>query len=287
MHLVCQQIVRRVWFSFDSSLSKSDEDVSARTARLITSPCLSSPPARSFRTCVNCMPLLEVEDMMIMGNKPDSKCVFTYVQSLVNHLRRYEMSMGRPCDLWLVLVEVSAPGPITSPDSTFHLHLHPTDLVRAAHPWWLWGFRMCVCVNHFDNYLCRQLGCFFNFTVLQFCFKHTLFSTPEILFLVFSKIYLFKVSSFQHLFCTPTLCTRWWLTCIRCQGRDHDIIFLWYFPLLSYLHHFTSYCYTLSIFYIFAVPFNCCMYMYFQKKTKYTQPQQWVLSKKIASTDAK
>ncbi|XP_034452776.1 smoothelin isoform X3 [Hippoglossus hippoglossus] len=50
-------------------------------------------------TWVNCMPLLEVEDMMIMGNKPDSKCVFTYVQSLVNHLRRYEMSMGRPSDL--------------------------------------------------------------------------------------------------------------------------------------------------------------------------------------------
>ncbi|KAI9527675.1 hypothetical protein NQZ68_027765 [Dissostichus eleginoides] len=45
------------------------------------------------RTYANCMPLLEVEDMMIMGNKPDSKCVFTYVQSLVNHLRRYEMSM--------------------------------------------------------------------------------------------------------------------------------------------------------------------------------------------------
>ncbi|KAJ4941476.1 hypothetical protein JOQ06_011355 [Pogonophryne albipinna] len=51
------------------------------------------------RTYANCMPLLEVEDMMIMGNKPDSKCVFTYVQSLVNHLRRYEMSMGRPCPL--------------------------------------------------------------------------------------------------------------------------------------------------------------------------------------------
>ena len=45
----------------------------------------------SPRTFANCMPLLEVEDMMIMGNKPDSKCVFTYVQSLVNHLRRYEM----------------------------------------------------------------------------------------------------------------------------------------------------------------------------------------------------
>ncbi|XP_047236940.1 smoothelin isoform X3 [Girardinichthys multiradiatus] len=50
-------------------------------------------------TYANCMPLVEVEDMMIMGNKPDSKCVFTYVQSLVNHLRRHEMSMGRPCDL--------------------------------------------------------------------------------------------------------------------------------------------------------------------------------------------
>ncbi|XP_028312999.1 smoothelin isoform X5 [Gouania willdenowi] len=50
-------------------------------------------------THANCMPLLEVEDMMIMGNKPDSKCVFTYVQSLVNHLRRHEMRMGRPCDL--------------------------------------------------------------------------------------------------------------------------------------------------------------------------------------------
>uniref|UniRef100_A0A673A0J5 Smoothelin-like n=1 Tax=Sphaeramia orbicularis TaxID=375764 RepID=A0A673A0J5_9TELE len=50
-------------------------------------------------TYANCMPLLEVEDMMIMGNKPDSKCVFTYVQSLVNHLRRYEMSMGRSADL--------------------------------------------------------------------------------------------------------------------------------------------------------------------------------------------
>lgn len=41
------------------------------------------------------MPLLEVEDMMIMGKKPDSKCVFTYVQSLVNHLRKHEMMMAR------------------------------------------------------------------------------------------------------------------------------------------------------------------------------------------------
>lgn len=77
-----------------------------------------------LRTYANCMPLLEVEDMMIMGNKPDSKCVFTYVQSLVNHLRRYEMSMGRPCDLWPVLSEAPvltrSPAP-SSPDD--HLHM--------------------------------------------------------------------------------------------------------------------------------------------------------------------
>uniref|UniRef100_A0AAV2MU78 Uncharacterized protein n=1 Tax=Knipowitschia caucasica TaxID=637954 RepID=A0AAV2MU78_KNICA len=50
-------------------------------------------------TLARCMPLLEVEDMMMMGMKPDSKCVFTYVQSLVNHLRRVEMSRGLPSDL--------------------------------------------------------------------------------------------------------------------------------------------------------------------------------------------
>ncbi|XP_059400837.1 smoothelin-like isoform X4 [Carassius carassius] len=43
----------------------------------------------------NCMPLVEVEDMMIMGKKPDSKCVFTYVQSLVKHLRKHEMMTAR------------------------------------------------------------------------------------------------------------------------------------------------------------------------------------------------
>lgn len=42
-----------------------------------------------------CVPLLEVEDMMIMGKRPDSKCVFTYVQSLYNHLRRIEMNRNK------------------------------------------------------------------------------------------------------------------------------------------------------------------------------------------------
>ncbi|XP_053225052.1 smoothelin isoform X7 [Podarcis raffonei] len=42
---------------------------------------------------VDCVPLVDVEDMMIMGKRPDAKCVFTYVQSLYNHLRRHELQM--------------------------------------------------------------------------------------------------------------------------------------------------------------------------------------------------
>ncbi|XP_044777724.1 smoothelin-like protein 2 [Neomonachus schauinslandi] len=38
----------------------------------------------------NCERLIEVEDMIAMGPKPDPMCVFTYVQSLYNHLRRFE-----------------------------------------------------------------------------------------------------------------------------------------------------------------------------------------------------
>lgn len=42
------------------------------------------------RNLANCERLIEVEDMMVMGRKPDPMCVFTYVQSLYNHLRRFE-----------------------------------------------------------------------------------------------------------------------------------------------------------------------------------------------------
>ncbi|NWW23049.1 SMTL2 protein, partial [Falcunculus frontatus] len=38
----------------------------------------------------HCDRLIEVEDMMAMGHKPDPMCVFTYVQSLYSHLRRFE-----------------------------------------------------------------------------------------------------------------------------------------------------------------------------------------------------
>ncbi|XP_028940043.1 smoothelin-like protein 2 [Antrostomus carolinensis] len=38
----------------------------------------------------HCDRLIEVDDMMVMGLKPDPMCVFTYVQSLYNHLRHFE-----------------------------------------------------------------------------------------------------------------------------------------------------------------------------------------------------
>ncbi|XP_048838116.1 smoothelin-like protein 2 [Brienomyrus brachyistius] len=37
-----------------------------------------------------CDRLIEVEDMLVMGHKPDPMCIFTYVQSLYNHLRKFE-----------------------------------------------------------------------------------------------------------------------------------------------------------------------------------------------------
>uniref|UniRef100_A0A3B4ENK9 Calponin-homology (CH) domain-containing protein n=1 Tax=Pygocentrus nattereri TaxID=42514 RepID=A0A3B4ENK9_PYGNA len=38
----------------------------------------------------DCIRLIEVDDMMAMGKNPDPMCVFTYVQSLYNHLKRFE-----------------------------------------------------------------------------------------------------------------------------------------------------------------------------------------------------
>ncbi|XP_036393266.1 smoothelin-like protein 2 [Megalops cyprinoides] len=41
-------------------------------------------------TKAGCDRLIEVEDMMQMGRRPDPMCVFTYVQALYNHLRKFE-----------------------------------------------------------------------------------------------------------------------------------------------------------------------------------------------------
>lgn len=65
-------------------------ELSPQEVRLELTPTLVPPPCRML---VDCVPLVEVEDMMIMGKKPDPKCVFTYVQSLYNHLRRHELRL--------------------------------------------------------------------------------------------------------------------------------------------------------------------------------------------------
>lgn len=36
------------------------------------------------------MPLLEVEDMLVMGDKPDWKCIFTQVQAYYKAFRHEE-----------------------------------------------------------------------------------------------------------------------------------------------------------------------------------------------------
>lgn len=42
------------------------------------------------RSLADCCPLLEVEDMLMMGKNPDPMCVFTYVQSLCHSLSKIE-----------------------------------------------------------------------------------------------------------------------------------------------------------------------------------------------------
>ncbi|CBY20304.1 unnamed protein product [Oikopleura dioica] len=40
-------------------------------------------------------PLIEVEDMIFMGNRPDAKCIFCYLQSLYNKLRKFEQPIEK------------------------------------------------------------------------------------------------------------------------------------------------------------------------------------------------
>jgi hypothetical protein len=39
-----------------------------------------------FREKADIYPLIEVEDMILMKNKPDWKCIFTYLQSIYRKL---------------------------------------------------------------------------------------------------------------------------------------------------------------------------------------------------------
>lgn len=51
---------------------------------------LSPPLCIPDRSLADCCPLLEVSDMLMMGNNPDPMCVFTYVQSLCHSLSKIE-----------------------------------------------------------------------------------------------------------------------------------------------------------------------------------------------------
>lgn len=57
------------------------------TERLIFKVFISTS---CFRSLADCYPLLEVGDMLMMGNNPDPMCVFTYVQSLCHSLCKIE-----------------------------------------------------------------------------------------------------------------------------------------------------------------------------------------------------
>ncbi|XP_068596640.1 smoothelin-like 1 [Brachionichthys hirsutus] len=45
---------------------------------------------QSAESLVDCYPLLEVDDMLMMGNNPDPMCVFTYVQALCHSLSKID-----------------------------------------------------------------------------------------------------------------------------------------------------------------------------------------------------
>lgn len=65
--------------AFDFSSLKAEEREKNFTLAFTTAESLA-----------DCCPLLEVPDMIMMGNRPDPLCVFTYVQALCHHLSKIE-----------------------------------------------------------------------------------------------------------------------------------------------------------------------------------------------------
>lgn len=43
----------------------------------------------------DCDQLIEIEDMIFMGNRPDAKCMFCYLQSLYNKLKKFEKKVEK------------------------------------------------------------------------------------------------------------------------------------------------------------------------------------------------
>ncbi|XDV36666.1 hypothetical protein PO909_006406 [Leuciscus waleckii] len=75
----CALIHRFFPSAFDFSSLKASEREKNFTLAFSTAESLA-----------DCCPLLEVSDMLLMGNKPDPLCVFTYVQALCHHLSKIE-----------------------------------------------------------------------------------------------------------------------------------------------------------------------------------------------------
>ncbi|XP_061416975.1 uncharacterized protein LOC133348269 [Lethenteron reissneri] len=58
-----------------------------------------------------CDPLLEVDDMLRMGPRPDPKCVFTYVQWLCQHLKKVQAARGAAAATDVTAPAAGAPHP--------------------------------------------------------------------------------------------------------------------------------------------------------------------------------
>ena len=42
--------------------------------------------------------MIEIDDMIFMGNRPDAKCMFCYLQSLYNKLKKFEKSIEKKAE---------------------------------------------------------------------------------------------------------------------------------------------------------------------------------------------
>ena len=74
------------------TLEKCHTNLQSQTSHISysVSSFLPLPLHPTARSLADCFPLLEVADMIMMGNNPDPMCVFTYVQSLCHSLSKIE-----------------------------------------------------------------------------------------------------------------------------------------------------------------------------------------------------
>ncbi|XP_070407512.1 smoothelin-like 1 isoform X3 [Nothobranchius furzeri] len=86
----CALIHRFFPDAFDYSSLKPEERKKNFTLAFQTAEYRLRNNNVTLLSLADCCPLLEVSDMMMMGNNPDPMCVFTYVQSLCHSLSKIE-----------------------------------------------------------------------------------------------------------------------------------------------------------------------------------------------------